>query len=114
LNGTVRERLASLTRNSRHAASRRQALHTGMDLLDCMHNFCVVYQERSKEKQWDTRCTPAMASRRTDPVWGFGELLWYHGAPAPWVPPQRRGRPPKQTEPHTAHEQKRSHPLIRS
>src|SRR5438067_8609098 len=33
LNATFRERLASLTRESRQAASRMQALHTGMYLI---------------------------------------------------------------------------------
>jgi transposase-like protein/IS1 family transposase len=45
LNATFRERLASLTRKSRHAASRLQALHTGMYLIGCTSNFCIVHQE---------------------------------------------------------------------
>src|SRR5512135_527208 len=39
LNGTFRERLASLTRKSRHAARRLRALETGMDLIGCSYNF---------------------------------------------------------------------------
>ena len=35
LNGTFRERLASLTRKSRHAARRLRALETGMYLIGC-------------------------------------------------------------------------------
>jgi transposase-like protein len=96
LNGTFRERLASLTRKSRHAASRLHALHTGMYLVGCTYNFCVVHQELSKAKHWGRACTPAMASGLTDHLWSFGELLSYKVAPTPWVEPKRRGRPPKQ------------------
>src|SRR2546421_7304662 len=39
LNGTFRERLASLTRKSRHAARRLRALETGMYLIGCSYNF---------------------------------------------------------------------------
>ena len=118
LNGTFRERLASLTRKSRHAASRLQALQTGMYLIGCTYNFCVVHQELSKEKHWGKVCTPAMASGLTDHVWGFGELLSYKVAPAPWVAPKRRGRRPKPTEAHDtqAKEASRSsdaRPLVR-
>ena len=102
LNGTFRERLASLTRKCRHAASRLQALHTGMYLIGCTYNFCLVHQELSKEIHRGKRCTPAMASGLTDHVWSFGELLSYKIAPAPWVEPKRRGRPPKQTGLQTA------------
>jgi transposase-like protein len=96
LNGTFRERLASLTRKSRHAASRMRALHTGMYLIGCTYNFCVAHQELSKEKHWGKPCTPAMASGLTDHVWRFAELLRYKVAPAPWIEPKRRGRRPKQ------------------
>ena len=40
LNGTMRERLACLTRKCRHAARRLTALHTGMYLLGTTYNFC--------------------------------------------------------------------------
>ena len=98
LNGTFRERLASLTRKSRHAASRLQALHTGMYLIGCTYNFCFAHQELSKAKHWGRACTPAMASGLTDHVWSVCELLSYKVAPSPWVEPKRRGRPKKQTE----------------
>jgi IS1 family transposase len=98
LNATFRERLASLTRKSRHAASRLQALYAGMYLIGCTYNFCVLHQELSKEKHWGKACTPALASGLTDHVWSFSELLSYKVAPPPWVEPKRRGRPPKQTE----------------
>jgi hypothetical protein len=98
LNGTMRERLASLTRKCRHAASRLQALHTGMYLIGCTYNFCLAHQELSKAKQWGRACTPAMASGLTDHIWSVCELLSYKVAPAPWVEPKRRGRPKKQVE----------------
>jgi transposase-like protein len=99
LNGTFRERLASLTRKSRHAASRLQALRTGMYLIGCTYNFCCAHQELSKAKHWGRACTPAMASGLTDHVWSIGEVLRYKVAPSPWVEPKRRGRPRKATGP---------------
>ena len=96
LNGTIRERLASLTRKSRHAASRLQALHTGMYLIGCMYNFCFAHQELSKASHFGKACTPAMASGLTDHVWSVCELLQYKVAPSPWVEPKRRGRPRKE------------------
>ena len=96
LNGTMRERLASLTRKSRHAASRIQTLHTGMYLIGCTYNFCFAHQDLSKAKHWGRTCTPAMASGLTDHVWSVCELLQYKVAPSPWVEPKRRGRPRKE------------------
>jgi IS1 family transposase len=103
LNGTFRERLASLTRKSRHAASRIRALHTGMYLIGCTSNFCCAHQELSKAKHWGRACTPAMASGLTDHIWSVGELLTYKLAPPPWVEPSRPGsarkRPVSDPEP---------------
>ncbi|HEX4208198.1 MAG TPA: hypothetical protein VHZ51_29140, partial [Ktedonobacteraceae bacterium] len=112
LNGTFRERLANLMRKSRHAASRLQALQTGMYLIGCTYNFCVVHQELSKEKHWGQAYTPAMACGLTDHVWRFSELLSYKVAPAPWEEPKRRGRPPKQTRPDAALTEEQSRPLV--
>jgi IS1 family transposase len=98
LNGTIRERLASLTRKSRHAASRLQALHTGMYLIGCTYNFCWAHQELSKASHFGKACTPAMASGLTDHVWSVGELLSYKVAPSSWIETKRRGRPKKQAE----------------
>ena len=98
LNGTFRERLASLTRKCRHSTARLQALHTGMYLIGCTYNFCVAHQELSKAKHWGRACTPAMASGLTDHIWSVGELLRYKVAPSPWTLPKRRGRPKKQAE----------------
>ena len=111
LNGTFRERLATLTRKSRHAASRLHALQTGMYLIGCTYNFCVVHQELSKAKHWGKACTPAMASGLTDHLWSFAELLSYKVAPAPWVGPKRRGPRPKQAVQHAGSVQERRRSL---
>src|SRR2546421_10974195 len=94
-----RERLANLTRKSRHAARRLHVLETGMYLIGCSYNFCVAHHELSKAKHWGMACTPAMASGLTDHVWSICELLSYRIAPLPWVEPKRRGRPKQPVEP---------------
>lgn len=48
LNATFRERLASLTRKSRHAAHRLQALETGMYLIGWSSTFCCAHHELSQ------------------------------------------------------------------
>jgi IS1 family transposase len=96
LNGTVRERLATLTRKCRHAAQRLQALETGMYLIGSTYNFCCFHHELStRAAHRRLRQTPAMASGLTDHLWSLSELLRYKVAPAPWVEPKRRGRPRK-------------------
>lgn len=99
-NGTMRERLASLTRKCRHATARLSALHTGMYLLGTTYNFCWPHQELSqiRDRVTGTRhrvqeCTPAMAAGLTEHVWSVYELLSYKVALALWVEPKRRGRP---------------------
>jgi IS1 family transposase len=99
LNGTFRERLASLTRKSRHAAHRLRALETGMYLIGCTYNFCFVHHELSKASHVGSPCTPAMAAGLSDHVWSICELLSYRIAPPPWTQPKRRGRPSKHAEP---------------
>src|SRR6266700_2373985 len=97
LNGTLRERLATLTRKCRHAAHRLQALETGMYLIGSTYNFCCFHQALNKRIAGEAhrllRGTPAMASGLTDHLWSLSELLSYKVAPAPWVEPKRRGRP---------------------
>jgi transposase-like protein/IS1 family transposase len=93
LNGTMRERLASLTRKCRHAAHRLEALETGMYLIGCTYNLCFPHHELSHARHFGSPCTPAMASGLTDHIWRVGEVLTYKVAPAPWVEPKRRGRP---------------------
>ena len=94
-----RERLASLTRKSRHAAHRLFALETGMYLIGCSYNFCFPHHELSKAKHMGSPCTPAMAAGLTDHIWSIWELLSYRIAPPPWVPPKQPGRSKTQAEP---------------
>ncbi len=98
LNGTFRERLASLTRKSRHAARHLRALETGMYLIGCTYNFCFAHHELSKVSHAGSACTPAMAAGLTDHVWSVAELLRYKVAPPAWTFPKRRGRPRKPSE----------------
>jgi hypothetical protein len=104
LNGTVRERLAPLTRKCRHAAARVETLETGMYLIGCTYNFCFPHQELSKKTHFGRPTTPAMAAALTDHIWSIRELLWYKVAPAllvqaPSAEPKRsRGRPRKPVE----------------
>jgi len=96
LNGTFRERLASLTRKCRHAASKIETVHTGIYLIGCTYNFCFVHHELSKSKTkggFGQSYTPAMASGLTDHVWSVRELLTYKVAPPPFPIPKKRGRP---------------------
>jgi transposase-like protein/IS1 family transposase len=101
LNGTIRQRLASLTRKCRHAARRLAALESGMWLLGCTYNFCWPHHELSRraakaqEGCGAVLLTPAMASGLTDHIWSIQELLSYRVAPVPWIEPKRRGRPKK-------------------
>src|SRR5436309_12081289 len=94
-----RERLASLTRKSRHAARRLRALETGMYLIGCSYNFCFAHHELSKASHVGSPRTPAMAAGLTNHVWSVFELLSYRIAPPPWVEPKRSGRPGKHDEP---------------
>jgi transposase-like protein/IS1 family transposase len=98
-NGTVRERLAVLTRKCRHPAQRLQTLESGMYLIGATYNFCWPHQALSRPsvagfpQRLREACTPAMASGVTDHVWSVWELLRYRLAPPPWSEPRRRGRP---------------------
>lgn len=124
LNGTMRERLANLTRKCRHAARRVEALESGMWLLGCTYNFCWPHHELSRRAarlagvRGEELVPPAMASGLTDHIWSVQELLSYRLAPPPWVAPKRRGRPPKPIEPQMrkqqpAREQRHHRPLLR-
>ncbi len=101
-NGTMRERLATLTRKCRHAAHRLPALEAGMYLIGCTYNFCWPHQELSSRRHLGHPSTPAMAAGLTDHIWSVAELLMYKVAPAPWVEPKRRGRPRKRPLPDPA------------
>jgi transposase-like protein len=93
LNATFRERLATLTRRCRHAAHRLEALETGMDLIGCVYNFCVVHDELSSSTHFGAPTTPAMAAGLTARRWSVKEVLLFKVAPPAWVEPKRRGRP---------------------
>jgi len=94
LNGTFRERLASLTRKCRHAASKMETLHAGMYLIGCTYNFCIPHDELSKPKSQGGigPYTPAMASSLTDHVWSMKELLTYKIIPPPLPTSKRKYR----------------------
>jgi len=124
LNGTMRQRLASLTRQCRHAARRLTALESGMWLLGCTYNLCWPHHELSRReasaqgKRGEVLLTPAMASGLTNHVWSMWELLSYRVAPPPWLAPKPRRRTTKQTEPHVrkqqlSSEQPHRRPLLR-
>jgi transposase-like protein len=103
-NGTMRERLASLTGKCRHAAHRLETLETGMYLIGCTYNFCFPHHELSKPKHFGSACTPAMAAGLTDHMWTVQEVLTYKIAPAPWVEPKpaRRSRKKAVSDPPAA------------
>jgi len=73
LNGTVRERLASLTRKCRHASQRLEAFQWGMYLIGCTYNLCWVHHQLGQ--------TPAQAAALTDHIWNLQEVLTYKVPP---------------------------------
>jgi hypothetical protein len=102
LNATFRQRLACLARRSRALARTLPTLQQGMFLVGCMYNFCTphaslrlpLYVGRYGHRRWVQR-TPAIAAGLTDHIWSVDELLTFKVPPPPFVPPMRRGRPPK-------------------
>jgi transposase-like protein len=101
LNATFRERLAVLTRCCRHAARQVSTLEAGLWLLGCVYNFCTFHHglrianfDQPDQPRWIQR-TPAMTGGLTDHCWTIRELLSLKVPPPPFVPPKRRGRPPK-------------------
>lgn len=118
-NGTMRERLASLTRRCRHAARRVSTLEAGMWLVGCTYNFCWPHHElsrrpaRDQEVKGEVRITPAMASGLTDHIWSVREVLTYRIAPSPWVAPKRRGRPKGSGQLASSPSSGRPRPLLR-
>jgi transposase-like protein len=100
LNATFRASLTALVRRGRAILHQTTTLETGMWLVGCAYNFCWVHASLREavppggKRRWRER-TPAMAAGLTDHVWTMSELLHYQIPLAPWVPPTRRGRPPK-------------------
>jgi transposase-like protein len=101
LNATFRQRISSLARRSRQAARQSITLHASMYLVGTVYNFCVPHHSlrlpiwlSTKRKRWVQR-TPAMATGLTDHLWTIEELMTFKVPPSPYMPPKRRGRPPK-------------------
>lgn len=101
LNATFRQRLACLVRRGRALARQLETLETGMYLVGCVYNFCT-HHKSLRLKLWITKCrihwvqrTPAIAAGLTDHLWSVEELLMFKLPISPFVPPKRRGRPPK-------------------
>lgn len=102
LNATFRQCLACLGRRSRALARTLPTLEQGMFLVGCLYNFCTPHDSlrlplhigRYGRRRWVHR-TPAIAAGLTDHIWSVDELLTFKVPPPPFVPPKRRGRPPK-------------------
>ncbi len=111
--GTMRERLASLTRKCRHAAHRLDTLETGMYLIGCTYNFCFPHHELSNTTHFGFACTPAMAAGLTDHIWTVQEVFNYKIAPIPWVEPKRSRKKAAvdQAMPKRPRGRPRKHPL---
>jgi hypothetical protein len=104
LNATFRQRLACLVRRGRALARQLDTLHAGMYLVGCVYNLCTHHQSlrltlwiTERRLHWVQR-TPAMVAGLTDHRWSVEELLMFKLPIPPFVPPKRRGRPPKQAQ----------------
>jgi hypothetical protein len=100
LNATFRAHLAPLTRRGRAIAHTEAALTAGMWLVGTAYNFCWPHASLRQlapdhaPHKW-LRRTPAMAAGLADHCWTLDELLRFQIPLPRWVPPKRRGRPPK-------------------
>jgi hypothetical protein len=100
LNATFRAHLAPLTRRGRAIVRTEAALTAGLWLVGTAYNFCWPHDSLRRlapdhaPRKWLLR-TPAMAAGLTDHCWSLHELLRFQVPLPRWVPPRRRGRPPK-------------------
>jgi hypothetical protein len=100
LNATFRAHLAPLTRRGRAITRTEAALTAGMWLVGTAYNFCWPHDSLRQfapdhaPRKWLLR-TPAMAAGLTDHCWSLHDLLRFQIPLPRWVPPKRRGRPPK-------------------
>ncbi len=103
-NATMRSILVPLVRRGRALAHKGETLTAGMYLVGCAYNFCWTHGSlrlpapAGSGRKWQER-TPAMVAGLTDHPWTMPELLHYQVPLPAWVPPKRRGRPPKQAPP---------------
>lgn len=103
LNATFRQCLAPLARRSRALARAPETVEWGMYLVGCIYNFCTCHHSLrlpiylpANQTHWVKR-TPAIAAGLTDHRWSVHELLTFKIPIPAFVPPKRRGRPPKVT-----------------
>jgi hypothetical protein len=100
LNATFRAHLAPLTRRGRAITHTEAALTAGMWLGGTAYNVCWPHDSLRRlapdhlTRKWLSR-TPAMAAGLADHPWSKVELLRFQVPFPRWVPPKRRGRPPK-------------------
>jgi hypothetical protein len=100
LNATFRAHLAPLTRRGRAITHTESALTAGMWLVGTAYNFCWPHDSLRQlapdpaPRKW-LRRTPAMAAGLTDHCWSLDDLLRFQIPLPRWIPPKRRGRPPK-------------------
>ena len=100
LNATFRAHLAPLTRRGRAIARTEATLTAGMWLVGTAYNFCWPHDSLRRlaapdaPRKWHER-TPAMAAGLADHPWTLVELLRFQVPVPRWIPPKRRGRPPK-------------------
>jgi transposase-like protein len=103
LNATFRGALSPLVRRGRAIARGAGTLTAGMYLVGCAYNFCWphdslrVAADAGGGLKWRER-TPAMAAGLTDHGWTMRERLSQPIPLPPWVPPKRRGRPPRRSQ----------------
>jgi hypothetical protein len=72
-NGTIRERLASLTRKCRHANRHMEPFQWGMYVIGCTYNLCWPHHQFAQ--------TPAVVAGLTDHAWSIKEVLTYKVTP---------------------------------